>query len=270
MVDKGQQRLILTVINTTTIALTVIGNGDHLLHTAQRLRNLAKWLRPLLFVTVAVAIVGWLFIIITALREAVFAIDLPFALLALLTLSALALPWLIEQARSDADAFERGYAGEQRTGDFFATHLNGDWTLLRSVTLPGQIGDIDAVLAGPTGVFCLEIKAYGGFVSNQGETWSRRVGDDSWQAIRPNPTEQLETHHADLTRFLHRHDMAIELQPRLVYAGDGVALVENPALPVWDLNRGDEIIGDLVAADHPDPAIVSATIDLLHRHVRQP
>ena len=37
--------------------------------------------------------------------------------------------------------------------------------------------------------------------------------------------------------------MAIELQPRLVYAGDGVALVENPAPPVWDLNRGDEIIG---------------------------
>lgn len=259
----------MTVIETTPAALTVIGNGDHLLHTAQRLHRLVKRLRPLLFVVVAAAIVGWLFIIVTALRESVFEFDLLFTLITLLTLTALALPWLIDQMRSDADAFERGYAGEQRVADFFAAHLNSNWALLRSLTLPGQTGDIDAVLAGPTGVFCLEIKAYGGFVRNQGETWSRRVGDDGWQAIRPNPTEQLQTHHTDLMRFLHRHDVEIELQPRLVYAGDGVALVENPTLPVWDLNRGDEIIGDLVSADNPDPAIVNATIDLLRRHVRQ-
>ena len=258
----------LTATDSATQTVRIIGSSDYLQQSAERLNRLVHRLRPLLIVTGIAAIVGWLFVVFATVRDGGWSLDALIGGVAVVTLGALALPWLIEQLRSEASAHAQAYAGTERVAALFGEQLDQQWTFLHALTLPGQAGDLDAVLVGPGGCYCLRITAFEGFVRNKGNTWSQRVGDDDWQAIRPNPTQQIETQLADLNHFLHKKQIAVEAKPRIVCASPNLVLEENPALSLWHLNRGDEISAELTHADSIDADTIHAIVTALATHIR--
>jgi hypothetical protein len=261
-------RPFLTATDSATQTVRIIGSSDYLQQSAERLNRLVRRLRPLLIVAGIAAVVGWLIVVITTWRDEVGSLDVLIGIVAIITLGALALPWLIDQLRTEATAHEQAYAGVERVGAFFSKHLDQRWTLLHALSLPGQAGDLDAVLVGPGGCYCLRITAFEGFVRNKGNTWSQRVGDDDWQAIRPNPTQQIEIQLADLNHFLHKKQIAVAAKPRIVCAGPNLVLEDNPAIPLWHLNRGDQISAELTLADPIDTDTITAIVAALETHIR--
>lgn len=258
----------MTIHATSSSALTILGNSERLQATADRLRTVARALRPVLIVALVAGTAGWLAVAVNAIVDAVSLGGAVITAVSLTTLTALALPWLIDQARREADAYARGFAAEERAAATLHAVLNGEWTLLRSLHLPGVAGDIDAVLIGPGGLYCLEIKGYSGVIENRKDQWVRHRADGHKTAIRPNPAEQLNANCAALNRFLQQEGSALRGVPRLFYAGEGGLLLEDPATPVWDANRPDEIAYEInQSADHLDTPSIATVIALLRDRI---
>jgi len=87
--------------------------------------------------------------------------------------------------------------------------LPGDWIALHSVGLTihdaKPWAEIDFVLIGPTGVFCLEVK--GGIVSREAGVWytAPRHGPNAGkrQALKESPFQQVGSASAELFHFLN-------------------------------------------------------------------
>lgn len=95
---------------------------------------------------------------------------------------------------TEADAWERGRAGEDALDFVLRQHLDDRYLLLRNYTPPApwhKGGDIDAVLLGPHGVTVFEVKAWRGTFLVQGTDWYRQASPYApWLPTDANPTAQ--------------------------------------------------------------------------------
>lgn len=144
-----------------------------------------------------------------------------------------------------------GIEAEDRTAATLASILDDNWILYRNVTLPdGRKDDIDAVLAGPTGVFSLEIKAYSGYHRYSGDTWETSMGGGAWKKEQWSPAVQATQGVQRLTNFLAQRGLRIAVEPRVVWAGTGrVEIIGRPPVSIWFLtsqNSSDWIRRDLL------------------------
>lgn len=78
------------------------------------------------------------------------------------------------ELEAEAERFERGYAGEARTGELLLLLPLG-FAVLADCRVPGSKANIDHVVVGPTGVILIDTKNYSGRVSTgKGTLWHNR------------------------------------------------------------------------------------------------
>lgn len=141
--------------------------------------------------------------------------------------------------------YRKGWEGEKEVEEMMRNILDGHWTLFRNVRLPGNKGDLDAILVGPPGVWVLEVKAFNGDYQNIGEHWMRREGR-RWKYLRPSPSTQAKQYALQLHRFLKGRGIQQWVEPVVVWAGrEGTLKIENPAVPVWTLDHLPEELGNI-------------------------
>lgn len=152
----------------------------------------------------------------------------------------------LQRRTTRARLFRVGRWGEERIVDQLRGLLDGRWTLLRNVVLPGRKGgDIDLVLVGPPGVWALEVKAYRGLVRNRGDRWERKT-KRGWARLGVHPGQQARASAGRLQALLKHRGLTINwVQPAVIWASSaapnaeqpGMLLAEAPQTPVWQTDH---------------------------------
>ncbi|WP_318295229.1 nuclease-related domain-containing protein [Streptomyces griseoaurantiacus] len=123
--------------------------------------------------------------------------------------------------RLEVDSWRTGLAGERRVGAELERLAWRGWRVLHSIPLAGDV-DIDHVLIGPGGAFCVNTKCHRG-----GRVWvgddSVRIGGQSHPYVRKSRAEARRASSA-LTRAC---GFPVEVQPVLAF----VAVAELQVVP---------------------------------------
>lgn len=119
---------------------------------------------------------------------------------------------MLRSAERDEIVYERGGEGEKRVRDHLARLLGDEWTLIMGYKNPK--GEVDQILAGPSGVFALEIKFVNCTVHCDGDRWWRDKYDRYGNLVEANlsiadkrgrgPSRQLNEAADSLQQFLSR------------------------------------------------------------------
>lgn len=234
------------------MTLQVVGGNDYLVRQEARLRRASALLEPAGSILVPVAFVAWVFVLVLLQLDSLVFLRYLMASAGILSVGAFVAPRLAEQTAADAARYAQGIDGEQRFVALLEQHLDSEWTLFRNVLLPDKYGDIDAILVGATGVFVLEVKTWNGVHRASGMTWERRTGTDQWRPSRRNPLEQAQRNQERLQTFFAEHEIEVALNTRLVWAGEGTLLPEDPAIPIWQVTIPEAITSDLAHGDGVD------------------
>jgi hypothetical protein len=143
-------------------------------------------------------------------------------------------------------AYRQGQEGEERVVEIMRQNLDGNWVLLRNVTLPGRNkGDIDAVLVGPPGVWALEIKNWSGAYHNWGEHWEITAGKRP-KPVRSSPSRQAKKNAARLANFFRADGLRQWVEPAVIWVNRESRLaIEQPSVPVWTPERLPDELGNL-------------------------
>lgn len=244
-------------------SLNVVMGSSYLLQQEQRLRQLARLAQPAGYIMLALAFLGWLWLVWQSFRGATALPGWWLGVLGTATILALILPEATDRFEREADYYAIGRLGEERLTAFLQKHLDGRYTLFRNVLLPDGRGDMDAVLVGPQGVWVLEVKAYGGQHLVRGELWYERVSDGEWVKMSRNPTRQVQTNGERMRLFLKDCAVATPVSERVVWAGDGLLVRDDPTVTIWELHRRDAILDELEKAEHLPAAEITPAVEAL-------
>lgn len=107
----------------------------------------------------------------------------------------------------DLDKHRSGLEGERMLPKYLAS-LDDRFYLINYVKLPGMDGDVDHILVGPPGVFAIETKHHGWYVSCTGDSWEyKRVG--SGRALDEghigSPSQQAKWNARHLREYLKKN-----------------------------------------------------------------
>jgi hypothetical protein len=164
-----------------------------------------------------------------------------------------------------------GREGEQRVADLLTQMLNDDWTLLAGYCNPR--GEIDQMLAGPGGLFALEIKYRNGVIHCDGDSWQLDKYDkygnkvESGVAIADargrSPSEQVNSAADFLQRFLERRTAAPPITRAIIFSHERSQLgqIRNPTVNFVGVLSKSSVQQMLsVAARSLDAALVQSIV----------
>jgi hypothetical protein len=139
-----------------------------------------------------------------------------------------------------------GQEGEDQVVQLMSQVLDGNWHIFRNVSIPGRYkGDLDVVLAGPSGVWVLEVKNFSGMYKNVGDAWKYRRGGQ-WKNASVNPSRQAKSGSLRLKNFLTADRINIYVNPVVVWANPESPLaVENPSVAVWQFDHLADELGNI-------------------------
>ncbi len=135
-----------------------------------------------------------------------------------------------------------GIEGELRALKFLR-QLPDEYRILNRIriadpTLPNGERELDFVVAGPTGLFLVEVKNTPGLIQVQPEStrWAvvKRAGCGSsprWNSL-PNPLVQVRAQIESLQRLLLSHGLDLAVKPIICFARPEVGLQNTEACPV--------------------------------------
>ncbi|MFC5251258.1 nuclease-related domain-containing protein [Streptomyces nigrescens] len=159
--------------------------------------------------------------------------------------------WIVARLlrrKTEADSWRKGLEGERLIGRELARLARAGWQVLHSIPLPREV-DIDHLLIGPGGVFCINTKHH-----RDASIW---VGDDVVKVnhgqarpyVRKARHEALRAGRA----ISRRCGFAVEVQPALVFVGAKQVDVV-PTLQDVRVIRGREVaaLGPLRGALKPE------------------
>ena len=241
--------------------MEIVGNNEFVVRQIERLRHVVKLLAPFQPAVLTASVAAWAFLAWVLWQRQFVVANWVTAVVAVLSVLALGVPRWVDALSAEANNHAKGLAGEQATANLLKKLLNSNWTLYQNVTLPDQLGDIDGILVGTSGVFLLEIKTYSGIYQNSGSKWLQKTPDQAWELVKKSPTHQVQKNVERLTGWLLEQDLPIVVQPRLVWAGDGLILQEEPDVSFWLLNQEQVIVDELRRGE----AISAETIAQLNR-----
>lgn len=159
---------------------------------------------------------------------------------------------------------------ERKLFDRIRVELDDEWTVLHSVGLVGHRrkpwAELDFVLVGPLGVFCLEVK--GGRVTRRDGMWVFTDGDDVEHYKYEGPFEQVGTGSAALREFL----LTSRALAADVIVGWGVATPDIP-FTIRGADVDESVVYDEDSGAHPFHAYMRHLADhwsqRLGRAIRQ-
>ncbi len=242
--------------------LRIVEGGSYLLEQERRKHRQSTALGWVLSILLLVMMIwGIVFIVKTVTEASRLPVWWTVGAIGLELICSRLLP-VVERLRSESRNFAAGRRGEERLVELLQHHLDGRWTLFRNLVLPGAGGDIDAVLAGPRGVFALEVKAYTGYNRNSGMEWQRRIYG-RWRNLDQNPTRQILRNAALLGEYLKRAGQKVWVEPRIVWAGRGKLWLERPAVYVWQLSDPVHLLENVGKGKSLSETVVAKVVALL-------
>ena len=222
------------------------GTYDPIMRQVKQLRHIVAVLSPLRLIVLICGIAAWIFLLglVWWMNQWRFFSGIV-TVAAALSILALGLPRWLDDLSAEADNQAKQVAGGAELATTLAQMLDANWTLYKNCQLPKQANNIDAILLGPNAVYLLEIVTYAAVYQNSGGKWLRRASDDSWQLVDTNPTGQTLVKAEQLTGWLREQGIEIEIQSRIVWAGEGLVLQEEPDVSFWLLNQAQAIKDEL-------------------------
>jgi hypothetical protein len=140
-----------------------------------------------------------------------------------------------------------GIRSETTIAERLESILDDRFVLIRNSKLPGQWGDIDQIIIGPSGVLVIEIKDYIGRFRAERDEWTR-VTNDSGPRDDINPIRQALNNVERLRQFLARNGINSSheiVQARIILANDRTVVeMDRPAVYIIFSNRVEQEIGN--------------------------
>ncbi len=96
--------------------------------------------------------------------------------------------------------------------------LPGEYFIVNDITINGA--QIDHIVVGPTGVFCLETKNWNNAGCDAEGNWYR-LGRGQWIPTCDSPSKQNATHVMALKKFLNSHGVYVDIHPVIVLTHKG-------------------------------------------------
>lgn len=161
-------------------------------------------------------------------------------------------------------------SAERRLFTKIESELSDDWSVLHSLGLASHSrkpwAEIDFVLVGPTGVYCLEVK--GGGVACSNGVWTTKDKKGDTHSLKESPFSQVGSASAALHRFLFANTAAIKnsLTGYCVAVPDVTFTVSSPEVirdVLYDDRDGSRPFADFVdrVGKYWHSRITSASVD---------
>ena len=151
--------------------------------------------------------------------------------LVLIFLSAIFLPNLQDLADyyfSQRDVAEKGIVGEERIEEVLRNYPD-DYILVFNYEIPEpRIGDIDALLISPKGIFILESKNYNGTFRLSGSDLYKKTRFRTYKLLIKDVIGQTKRQKETLERYLKNNGIEIPIYPFLVFTSNHF-FVEQPS-----------------------------------------
>lgn len=161
--------------------------------------------------------------------------------------------------------FRQGRKGEESVVEELRAVLDSRWAIFRNLHLPDRKDDIDIALVGPGGVWAVEVKAFGGTVRAQGDTWaSLRKG--KWVQLKDSPSVQAKKNAARTRDFLQRSGVNIRWVEAIVTLAEPQPIenfVASENLAYWFLPTLESKAANLVARALPTDDEIKRITELL-------
>lgn len=113
---------------------------------------------------------------------------------------------LINKSKDEGYSWQKGNEGEIIVADHLNT-LPQDYFVFNDVKLPGNGGNIDHIVVGPTGIYVIETKNYSGKYRIKGNQWLYYKNGHPTE-IKNNPGTQVRKNTKDLIKFLNQKDIS--------------------------------------------------------------
>ncbi len=126
---------------------------------------------------------------------------------------------------------EAGIKGEKAVTEALR-ELDDSYFLINNLVLPNKRGNIDHVVFGPNGVFCIETKNWTGEVRCYGDEWSKKGKGRVYQVA--SISKQARGNAFDLSETLHeRTNKRVWVSPIVVFTELSTRLqINNSTVPV--------------------------------------
>lgn len=134
-----------------------------------------------------------------------------------------------------------GIRGEEKVISSLCTGLDDSFCLLNDVMLRGGRGNIDHVVAGPSGLFVIETKNFSGGVVCYGDRWF--TGRKTWRRPPwkkypiPSVSQQARGNAVLLQEALSQLGFRSWVQPVVVFSNNAQLWLRNPTVPVLRLGE---------------------------------
>ena len=172
--------------------------------------------------------------------------------------------WINRQARGDLVEYEnlrQGRIGEGRVVESLRTSLDNQWTIFRNLHLPDRKSDIDIALAGPGGVWVLEVKAFRETVRVANGTWERQT-KRGWKRLDKDPSKQVTDNAVRLNRFLQQQGINRWVEKRVILSEPQAISNVEQADDVWILPQVEDKVANLSTRTPPTDDEIKQVVEL--------
>jgi hypothetical protein len=129
---------------------------------------------------------------------------------------------------SQRDIAEKGIIGEERIEEVLKNYPD-DYILVFNYEIPEpRIGDIDALLISPKGIFILESKNYNGTFRLSGSDLYKKTRFRTYKLLIKDVVGQIKRQKETLERYLKNNGIEIPIYPFLVFTSNH-SFVEQPS-----------------------------------------
>lgn len=131
------------------------------------------------------------------------------------------LGWLANIFSVDENPVDKGLSGEWKVARELADQLHDRWAVINDlkITLNGKKAQIDHLLLGPWGVFCIETKNWNNAACNSQGQWFR-FNRGMW-VPQNSPVEQNQAKTTGLTQLLRQINATVKVQTVILFANTG-------------------------------------------------
>ena len=157
----------------------------------------------------------------------------------------------------------------KRTGDVLGAYLGEGYTFIRNIS-QRNLGYIDALLIGPSGLLVFRILDRPGIYLNENVNWLKAGNNGGWVIARIKPTHEAIDDIKSLRAYLGEYDMKdLPIFGAVVFIPDDPIVkltLKDPALPATHLSSlYSRLQNNYLAKDRLDAESARAIVKLLYQ-----
>lgn len=131
----------------------------------------------------------------------------------------------------------KGYRGEMAVVSVLLS-LSDDWWLFNNLRRHPKAGNIDHILAGPSGVYVIETKTMWGRVYCNGDSWEWRPPAANSNTQIPSYSKKVQQRSKMVQNALKKRGLDVDVEPLIVFADPRVDLwLDKPTVKVIRLDN---------------------------------